>query len=74
MGQDTPSSTSPKPLPTSSAPSSGDCAGVAAWGSSIVYEGGQKATYHAHLWIAKWWTQGDVPGGSAEAWADDGPC
>ncbi|KAI0275863.1 glycoside hydrolase superfamily [Russula aff. rugulosa BPL654] len=64
MGQDTSPSTSPKPLPTSSAPSSGDCVGVAAWSPSIVYEGGQKATYHTHLWIAKWWTQGDVPGNS----------
>lgn len=74
MGQVTSPSTSLKPVPTSSAPSSGGCAGVAAWSSSIVYESGQKTIYHAHLRIAKWWTQGDVPGGSAEAWADDGPC
>ena len=22
----------------------------------------------AHLWIAKWWTQGDVPGGSGASY------
>ena len=37
MGQDTSRSTSPKSLPTFSGPSSGDCAGVAAWSSSVGY-------------------------------------
>ncbi|CDO70253.1 hypothetical protein BN946_scf184942.g53 [Trametes cinnabarina] len=27
-----------------------------------------------HLWTAKWWTQGDTPGGQAGVWTDDGAC
>ncbi|KAI0322297.1 class III chitinase [Amylostereum chailletii] len=27
-----------------------------------------------HLWTAQWWTQGDIPGGSAGVWIDDGAC
>lgn len=53
---------------------SGNCAGVAAWASTTVYTGGQQATFGAHLWTAKWWTQGDTPGGSAGVWQDDGAC
>ncbi|KAH9994631.1 glycoside hydrolase family 18 and carbohydrate-binding module family 5 protein [Russula vinacea] len=94
--RNTSASTFTRPLPTSSAPSSGNCIGIVVWSSSIgysnhvacvdidlpdsiVYEGGKRLSTlrsfaDAHLWIAKWWTQGDVPGGSAEAWADDGRC
>ncbi|EGN94371.1 glycoside hydrolase family 18 protein [Serpula lacrymans var. lacrymans S7.3] len=53
---------------------SGSCAGVGAWGSGTVYTVGQTATYNGHLWTAKWWTQGDTPGGSAGAWTDGGVC
>ena len=30
----------------------------------LQYTGGQKVTYNGHLWTAKWWTQGDTPGGN----------
>ncbi|KAI0076286.1 class III chitinase [Panus rudis PR-1116 ss-1] len=55
-------------------PTAGSCANVAAWSSTSVYTGGQQVTYNGHLWTAKWWTQGDTPGGSAGAWADNGAC
>ncbi|CAE7074610.1 unnamed protein product [Rhizoctonia solani] len=49
---------------------SGQCSGVAAYGSATVYTGGQKCTYGGHLWTAKWWTQYETPstGGSAWLW------
>ncbi|KDQ20642.1 carbohydrate-binding module family 5 protein [Botryobasidium botryosum FD-172 SS1] len=51
------------------------CAGVAAWSSSTVYASpGTKVSYNGRLWSNKWWTQGDVPGGSADVWADQGAC
>jgi len=70
----------PSSGPTSSssaAPSStpsGSCGGAAAWSSSVVYTGGEQASYNGHLWTAKWWTEGDVPGGAAGVWTDDGAC
>ncbi|KAI0094559.1 glycoside hydrolase family 18 protein [Irpex rosettiformis] len=62
------SSASPTSAPPSG-PTGGTCGGVAAWSSSTVYTGG-----HGHLWTAKWWTQGDTPGGSVGVWTDDGVC
>ncbi|KXN85864.1 Chitinase 1 [Leucoagaricus sp. SymC.cos] len=58
---------------TTSNPSSGSCAGVAAWQSNVAVCG-SKVTYNGHLWAAKWWSQADVPGGSAGDWTDLGPC
>ncbi|TCD70658.1 Chitinase 1 [Steccherinum ochraceum] len=58
--------TAPTSVPTSSPtspPTSGSCAGIAAWSSGEVYTGGQQATFNGHLWTAKWWTEGDTPGG-----------
>ncbi|EKM53324.1 glycoside hydrolase family 18 protein [Phanerochaete carnosa HHB-10118-sp] len=69
----TSSSTAPTTTPTGGS-GSGQCAGVAAWSSSTAYNGGQAAVYGSHLWTAKWWTQGDTPGGSAGVWTDDGAC
>ncbi|MEV7964858.1 glycoside hydrolase family 19 protein [Sphaerisporangium sp. NPDC088356] len=43
------------------------------WSSSAVYTGGMTASYNAHNWSAKWWTQNEVPGG-ADVWADQGSC
>src|SRR6266508_2170446 len=43
-----------------------ECAGFAAWSSTTAYNQGTKVVYGAHLWIAKWWTQADVPGGVSE--------
>ncbi|KAA1468537.1 class III chitinase [Dentipellis sp. KUC8613] len=48
-----------------SSPTSGSCGGVSAWSSGTVYTGGQQATYQGHLWTAKWWTEGDTPGGKS---------
>ncbi|KAJ3012136.1 hypothetical protein NUW54_g1959 [Trametes sanguinea] len=62
---------SPTSTPTSQ-PTGGSCGGVAAWSASSVYTGGQQATYQGHLWTAKWWTQGDTPGGAAGVWTDNG--
>ncbi|WP_081986623.1 chitinase [Chitinibacter sp. ZOR0017] len=47
----------PKPKPTTapSAPS---------WDKTAVYTGGSRVLYNGALYEAKWWTQGDVPGGA----------
>ncbi len=63
--------TNPTPTPTSGG---GTCAGVAAWNSSAVYVSGNKVTYNGSLWQAKWWTQGDTPGGAAGVWTQLGSC
>ena len=57
-----------------SSPSSGACAGVAAWSSASVYTGGMTATYGGYLWTAQWWTQGDTPGGAAGVWVKGSAC
>jgi chitinase len=31
-------------------------------------------SYNGHQWTAKWWTYGDIPGGAAGVWTDNGPC
>ncbi|KAJ3565156.1 hypothetical protein NP233_g7822 [Leucocoprinus birnbaumii] len=59
---------------TTTTPASGSCAGVAAWQSNIAYTAGQQVVYNGHLWSAKWWSQADVPGGSAGDWTDLGAC
>lgn len=59
---------------TTSAASGGSCAGVAAWSSTTVYVGGNFATYQGQLWEASWWTEGDIPGGSAGVWVAKGSC
>ncbi|KAJ8594091.1 glycoside hydrolase [Rhizopogon salebrosus TDB-379] len=52
----------------------GSCSGVAAWQTGVAYVGGNEVTYNGDLWTAKWWSENDVPGGSAGDWTDDGPC
>ncbi|TFK40066.1 glycoside hydrolase superfamily [Crucibulum laeve] len=79
-----PTTTTPKPpttttttkptTTTTTTKGTGSCAGVAAWTSSIAYNGGQQVTYGGHLWTAKWWTQADTPGGAAGVWTDNGAC
>lgn len=59
---------------TSPPPSGGSCTGVAAWSSTTAYTGGSQVVFSSHLWVAKWWTQGDTPGGSAGVWTDQGAC
>ncbi len=46
----------------------------AAWNAGNAYVGGQQVSYNGHKWTAKWWTQGETPGGSAGVWTDNGPC
>ncbi|KAJ7674177.1 glycoside hydrolase superfamily [Mycena rosella] len=53
---------------------SGSCAGVAAWVSTIQYVGGSEVTFNAHLWQANWWSEADSPGGASGDWADLGAC
>jgi chitinase len=69
----------PTPTPTSggSTPTptpGGSCAGVAPWSSTAVYVAGNQVTYNGSLWQAKWWTQGDIPGGPAGVWTLLGSC
>jgi len=52
----------------------GNCAGLSAWSSVNAYTGGAVVTYANHKWTAKWWTQGDTPGGPANVWTDNGAC
>src|SRR5689334_23300405 len=48
---------------------------VAAYSSSAVYTGNQRASYNGHNWTAKWWTQGEAPStGGSGVWADNGAC
>ncbi|MFI5932416.1 glycoside hydrolase family 19 protein [Actinoplanes sp. NPDC051494] len=48
---------------------------VAAYSSSAVYTGGQRASYSSHNWTAKWWTQGETPStGGSNVWTDNGAC
>ncbi|KAA1467671.1 glycoside hydrolase [Dentipellis sp. KUC8613] len=62
------------PPATSTPASGGSCGSVAPWQANIAYEGGDLVTYNGHTWTAKWWSEGDTPGGSAGDWTDDGPC
>jgi chitinase len=60
----------PQPTPTSGG---GTCT-APAWSSTAIYVNGNQVSYNGRKWQAKWWTQGDVPGGSAGVWTDLGPC
>jgi chitinase len=62
---------SPSASPTSGPP--GACS-AAAWSATTTYNGNAVVSYNSHTWHAKWWTYGDIPGGPAGVWADDGPC
>ncbi|PBK77093.1 class III chitinase [Armillaria solidipes] len=69
-GDPTTTTTSAGSTPTSG----GVCTGVDGWESTTIYVGGYQAVYNGHLWTAKWWTQGDTPGGSVGVWVDQGAC
>ena len=60
--------TTPTPTP------GGSCSGIAAWNSTTAYTGGSQVTFNGELWQAKWWTQGDTPGGPAGVWTLLGSC
>ncbi|KAF7795681.1 hypothetical protein EIP86_006846 [Pleurotus ostreatoroseus] len=55
----TTTTTSPTTVPTSG----GSCSSANAWVSNVAYNGGDQVVYNGHLWTAKWWSYGDVPGG-----------
>ncbi|MGQ4268792.1 glycoside hydrolase family 19 protein [Nocardiopsis changdeensis] len=46
---------------------------AAPWSASAVYTGGKTASYEGRNYTAKWWTQNERPG-TADVWADQGPC
>ncbi|MEG0615606.1 MAG: carbohydrate-binding protein, partial [Oscillospiraceae bacterium] len=46
-----------------------DAVSAASWDSAAAYTGGQKVSYGGKIYEAKWWTQGEAPGKSADgAW------
>ncbi|EIM83467.1 glycoside hydrolase [Stereum hirsutum FP-91666 SS1] len=59
---------------TTTSASSGTCAGISAWSSSVAYVGGSQVTYNGDVWTASYWTEADTPGGSAGVWVDGGAC
>ncbi|WP_020661339.1 chitinase [Amycolatopsis benzoatilytica] len=69
----TPPQTNPPTSPTTNPP--GACT-APDWQAAQVYTGGAVVSHNGHQWTAKWWTQGDEPGGSTGAgvWTDDGAC
>jgi chitinase len=70
-----PTTTTAAPPPTTTGGGGGTgCAGVAAWNATIAYNGGAVVSYNSHKWTAKWWTYGDIPGGAAGVWTDNGAC
>ncbi|TNC26935.1 carbohydrate-binding protein [Amycolatopsis alkalitolerans] len=64
--------TPPTTTTTTTTPA-GSCA-VAAWSATTAYNGGAVVSYDGHAWTAKWWTYGDIPGGGAGVWIDNGAC
>ncbi len=68
-----PSSSPTAPPPPTSAPPGGGCS-AAAWSATTTYNGGAVVSYGSHQWTAKWWSYGDIPGGPAGVWADNGAC
>ncbi|HEV2374720.1 MAG TPA: carbohydrate-binding protein [Streptosporangiaceae bacterium] len=62
---------SPTPSPTGTG-GGGGC--PAAWVSNTAYVSGNVVSYQGHKWTANQWNYDEVPGGSAGAWNDNGPC
>ncbi|MFJ9561265.1 carbohydrate-binding protein [Streptomyces fuscichromogenes] len=66
----TPPTTTPTPTPT---PTPTSC--KTAWSATAVYTAGNEVSYNSHNWLAKWWTQNEVPGASQWGpWQDEGAC
>ncbi|KAG2753615.1 carbohydrate-binding module family 5 protein [Suillus brevipes Sb2] len=68
----TATSTTVTTVTTTSPPTS--CTGIKYWRKSSIYVKGDQVKHKGHLWMAKWWTQDDIPGGDANAWLDEGSC
>ncbi|SMC18340.1 Chitodextrinase [Andreprevotia lacus DSM 23236] len=63
----------PSPQPT--AAPAGGC--YAAWDSSKAYNGGAQVSYAGRNYVARWWTQGDIPASNTaegRPWNDAGSC
>ncbi|RPF19751.1 glycosyl hydrolase family 18 protein [Myceligenerans xiligouense] len=61
-----------EPTDDPTGPPADDCTS-APWDAAAVYTGGDTASHGGHEWEARWWTQGETPGG-ADVWADLGAC
>ncbi|KAJ7596691.1 glycoside hydrolase family 18 protein [Mycena floridula] len=73
-GSTSPTSTTTSTGPTSTSGST-SCSGIAAWSSTAVYATpGTQVVYNSHLYTNQWWTQGDLPTGTAGVWVDKGDC
>ncbi|KAJ7730882.1 glycoside hydrolase [Mycena maculata] len=70
----TTSSSTVKTTSTTSTITSGSCAGVSAWVSTVAYVGGSEVTYNSDLWQSNQWSDDEVPGGVAGAWVNLGAC
>lgn len=46
-----------------------DAGNYPAWSAAAVYNGGDKVSHDQLVWRAKYWTQGNEPSRSADAWA-----
>jgi chitinase len=63
----------PAPTPTPTPTPPGSCT-APAWVPSTAYVSGDVVSYGGDQWTANQWNEDEVPGGSAGAWNDDGPC
>jgi Zn-dependent metalloprotease len=54
----------------------GNCAGVAAWSTTVSYVPGDQVTYGGHLYKSTWYSTGAVPSDpqSWAVWSDGGAC
>ncbi|HEY0494618.1 MAG TPA: chitinase [Kutzneria sp.] len=73
-GATPPQSPPPTTTTTTTTPGGGGTCSAAAWNASTPYNGGAVVSYGGHQWTAKWWTQGDTPGGPQNVWTDNGAC
>ncbi len=69
-----PTTAPPTTAPPTTAPPTGGSCTAAAWSATGTYTQGNTVSYNGHSWTAKWWTYGDVPGGAAGVWTDNGAC
>lgn len=46
------------------------------WQPKFGYAGEERVAWQGRIYRAKWWTQGEEPGGVGDeiAWCDEGPC
>ncbi|WAL63213.1 chitinase [Amycolatopsis cynarae] len=72
-GATPPVTTPPVTTPPTTTPPGNSCA-AAPWNATTAYTGGAVVSYNGHSWTAKWWTYGDIPGGAAGVWTDNGAC